>query len=174
MWYHVWLYYDITKTIIKSLSCAIIIEYCLWYHIHILWICLWYLNYAMSYLISRMIYAFDISITRYHSHTTSRILWYLSLFHGTSAAGWRWLGALGARCSTGSSHSIANMLGTCVQLNCDYLDAVHGLVALAAARVMHCCRFVVIKKSRLAAAADATWTRKHGSSTWLGWHLGLT
>ena len=22
-------------------------------------------------------------------------------------------------------------------------------------------------------SADATWTRKHGSSTWLGWHLGL-
>jgi len=58
------------------------------------------------------------------------------------------LGAPGARCSAGSSHAIANMLGTCVQLNCDYLDAVHGLVALAAARVMHCCRFVVIKKSR--------------------------
>jgi hypothetical protein len=50
------------------------------------------------------------------------------------------LGAPGARCSAGSSHAIANMLGTCVQLNCDYLDAVHGLVALAAARVMHCCR----------------------------------
>jgi hypothetical protein len=83
------------------------------------------------------------------------------------------LGAPGARCSTGSSHAIANMLGTRVQLNGDGLDAAHGLVTLAAARVMHRGRFVVIKKSRLAAAADATWTRKHGSSTWLGWHLGL-
>jgi hypothetical protein len=49
------------------------------------------------------------------------------------------------------------MLGTCVQLNCDGLDAVHGPVALpvAAARVIHCGRFVVIKKSLLAAAAAA-------------------
>ncbi len=65
------------------------------------------------------------------------------------------VGAPGARCSTGSSHTIANMLGMRVQLNCDGLDAAHGLVALAAARVMHCGRFVVIKKSRLAAAAAA-------------------
>jgi hypothetical protein len=36
---------------------------------------------------------------------------------------------------------------TRVQLNGDGLDAAHGLVALAAARVMHCGRFVVIKKS---------------------------
>jgi hypothetical protein len=56
-----------------------------------------------------MIYAFDISITRYHSHTISRILWYLSLCHGTCAAGWRGLGVPGARCSTGSSHAIANL-----------------------------------------------------------------
>ena len=71
----------------------------------------------------------------------------------TCAAGRCWLGAPGARCSTSSSHAIANMLGTCVQLNCDGLDAVHGPVALAAALAMHCGRFVVIKKSRLAAAA---------------------
>ena len=42
-----------------------------------------------------------------------------------------------------------------MQLNGDGLDASHGLVALAAARVMHRGRFVVIKKSRLAAAAAA-------------------
>ena len=42
----------------------------------------------MSYLILRMIYAFDISITRYHSHMISHILWYLSLCHSTCAAGW--------------------------------------------------------------------------------------
>ena len=125
------------------------------YHILFLWICPWYHYYGISYLLLRMIYANDIIITGYHSHTISHILWYHSLCHGTCAAGWRWLGAPGARCSAGSSHAIANMLGTCVQLNCDYLDAVHGLVALAAARVMHCCRFVVIKKSRLAAAAAA-------------------
>ena len=108
-----------------------------------------------------MIYAIDIIITRYHSHTISHILWYLSPCHGTCAAGRRWLRAPGARCSTGSSHAIANMLGTCVQLNSDCLDAVHGLVALAAARVMHCCRFVVIKKSRLAAAAAAAGCAAH-------------
>ncbi len=65
------------------------------------------------------------------------------------------LGAPGARCSTGFSHAIANMLGTCVQLNFYCLDAVHGPVALAAARVIHCGPFVVIKKSRLAAATAA-------------------
>jgi hypothetical protein len=73
----------------------------------------------------------------YHSHTISHILWYLSLCHGTCAAGWRWLGAPGARCSTGST----------VQLNCDSLDAVHGPVASAAALVTHCGRFVVIQKA---------------------------
>ncbi len=163
LWYHIWYHspccdimYDVTKPIIKSLSCAIFIEYCLWYHIHILWIYPSYQYYAISYLLLRMIYAFDISITRYHSHTISHFLWYLSLCHGTCAAGWRGLGAPGARCSTCSSHSIANMLGTCVQLNCYGLDAVHGPVALAAARVMHCGRFVVIKKSRLCAAAAAS------------------
>ncbi len=46
-------------------------------------------------------------------------------------------------------------VGTCVQLNSDSdgLDPAHGLVALTAARVMHRSRFVVIKKSRLTAAA---------------------
>ncbi len=129
LWYYIWYHsswfdimYDITKSIIKSLSCAIFIEYCLRYHIHIIWICPWYQYYAISYLLLRMIYAIDISIMRYHSHTISHILWYLSLCHGTCAAGCRWLGAPGARCSAGSSHAIANMLGTCVQLNCDYLD----------------------------------------------------
>ncbi len=185
LWYYVWYHrlcydimYDITKTIIKILSCAIFIEYCLWYHIHILWICPWYLNYVIPYLLLRMIYAFDISITRYHSHAISHILWYLSLCHGTCAAGWRGLGAPGARCSTGSSHAITNlnMLGTCIQLNCDCLDAVHGPVALAAARVMHHGRCVVIKKSQLAAgaasgcAAHAGKAPMHSLSARLGWH----
>ena len=186
IWYYVWYHsfwhdimYDITKTIIKSLSCAIFMEFCLRYHIKFLWFCPWYQYYVKSYLILRMIYAIDIIITRYHSHTISHILWYHSLCHGTCAAGWRWLGAPGARCSTGSSHAIANMLGTCVQLNSDCLDAVHGLVALAAARVMHCCRFVVIKKSRLAAAAAAGCAAHagkapmHSLSSRLGWHWGF-
>jgi hypothetical protein len=110
--------------------------FCIWYHIHFLWFCPWCHYYVKSYLKLPMIYAIDIIITCYHGHTISHILWYLSPYHGTCAAGWRWLGAPGARCSTGSSHAIANMLGTCVQLNSDCLDAVHGLVALAAARFM--------------------------------------
>ena len=147
--------------------------------IHFIWFCPWYQYYAISYLLLRMIYAFDISITRYHSHTISHILWYLSLCHGTCSAGWRGLGAPGARCSTGSSHAIANMLGTRVQLNGDGLDAAHGLVTLAAARVMHRGRFVVIKKSRLAAAAPAGCAAHagkalmHSLSTRLGWHWGF-
>ena len=47
------------------------------------------------------------------------------------------------------------MLGTRVQLNCDGLDAAHGLVALAAARVMHHGRFVVIKKGRIIVVESA-------------------
>ncbi len=50
-----------------------------------------------------------------------------------------------ARRSTSSGLAIANVLGTCVQLNSDGLDPTHGLVALAdseaAARVVHCSRF---------------------------------
>jgi hypothetical protein len=57
-----------------------------------------------------------------------------------------------------------NMLGTRVQLNGDGLDAVHGLVALAAVRVMHCGRVVVIKKSRLAAAAAAGFAAHAGKA----------
>jgi hypothetical protein len=186
LWYHIWYHsscsditYDITKSIIKSLSCAIFMVFCIWYHIHFLWFCPWCHYYVKSYLKLPMIYAIDIIITCYHGHTISHILWYLSPYHGTCAAGWRWLGAPGARCSTGSSHAIANMLGTCVQLNSDCLDAVHGLVALAAARVMHCCRFVVIKKSRLAAAAAAGCAAHagiapmHSLSSRLGWHWGF-
>ena len=75
LWYYIWYH-------------SIFIEYCLRYHIHILWICPWYQYYAISYLLLRMIYAIDISITRYHGHTISHILWYLSLCHGTCAAGW--------------------------------------------------------------------------------------
>ncbi len=62
--------------------------FCIWYHIHFIWFCPWYQYYAISYLLLRMIYAFDISITLYHSHMISHILWYLSLGHGTCAAGW--------------------------------------------------------------------------------------
>ena len=158
--YHTW-----------PIPCAIFMAYHGRYHIHFLWICPWYHYYGISYLILRMIYANDIIITGYHSHTISHLLWswYHSLCHGTCAAGWRWLGAPGARCSTGSS----------VQLNCDGLDAVHGPVALAAAREMHCGRFVVIKKSRLAAAAAAGCAAHagkapmHSLSARLGWHWGF-
>jgi hypothetical protein len=67
----------------------------------------------------------------------------------------------GARCQ---ALPITNVLGTCVQLNGDGLDPVHGLVAVAAARVVHSCRFVVIEKSRLAAAIAAGCAAKSGSN----------
>ena len=95
LWYYIWYHsfwydimYNITKSIIKSLSCAIFMEFCLRYHIHFLWFCPWCQYYVKSYLILRMIYAIDISITWNHSHTISHILWYLSQCHGTCAAGW--------------------------------------------------------------------------------------
>jgi hypothetical protein len=42
--------------------------------------------------------------------------------------------------------AIANVLGTGVQLNGDSLDPSHGLVAVAAARIVSGCRVVVIAK----------------------------
>ena len=57
--------------------------------------------------------------------------------------------------SFGLRVAIANVLGTYDQLNGDGLDPAHGLVAVAAARVVHRGRFVVIEKSRLAAAIAA-------------------
>jgi hypothetical protein len=66
-----------------------------------------------------MIYAFDISITlrdikaiRYHRFYD--ISAYVMVFLLSALRGF---GAPGARCSTASSHAIANMPGMCVQLN---------------------------------------------------------
>jgi hypothetical protein len=61
----------------------------------------------------------------------------------------------GARPYTSFGLAIANVRGTCVQLNSDCLDPSHGLVAVAAERALYCCRFVVIEKSQLAAAIAA-------------------
>jgi hypothetical protein len=47
---------------------------------------------------------------------------------------------------TASCLAIANVLGTCVQLNGEGLDPALGIVAVAAARVLHRGRLVVIKK----------------------------
>ena len=60
-----------------------------------------------------MIWPPDISNFWYHSHVISRISWYVPLYHGTCAAGWRGLGAPASRCSTssGSGLAIANVLG---------------------------------------------------------------
>jgi hypothetical protein len=62
---------------------------------------------------------------------------------------------------------IANVLWTsrCVQLNGDGLESAHGLVAVAAARVVHSGRFVVIEKSRLTAAIAASCAAKSGSKS---------
>ena len=159
----------------SSLSCAIFLWYCLRYHIHIIQNVLWYQNYMILNMISPMIWPPDISITWYHSHTISRILWCYSLYHGTCAAGWHGLGAPGARRSTSSGLTIANVLGTGVQLNGDGLDPAHGLVAEAAARVVHSSRFVVIEKSRLAAAVAADCAAHAGKSPMDSsrWHWGF-
>jgi hypothetical protein len=152
---------------------------CLWnckrYHIHIIRNLRWYLIVNM---ISPMIWPSDISITWYHNHTISQILWCYSLYHGTWAARWRGLGAPCARCSSSSSGlAIANVLGTCVHLNGDGLDPTHGLVAKAAVRVVHRGRFVVVGKSWLAAAsaagcaAHAAWGKAPMDSS--RWHRGF-
>ncbi len=47
------------------------------------------------------------------------------------------MGVPGARCCTASGLAIANVLGTCVQLNCGGFDPAYGLVAVAAACIMH-------------------------------------
>jgi hypothetical protein len=102
-------------------------------------------------------------------------IWYYSLYHGTCAAGWRGLGAPCARCSTSSCLAVANVLGTCVQLNGDGLDPAHGLVAKAAARVVHRGRFVVVEKRRLAAAVAAGCAAHAGKAPMDSsrWHRGF-
>ena len=60
-----------------------------------------------------------------------------------------------ARRSTSSGLAIANVLGTGVQLNGDCLDPAHGLVAVAAARIVSGCRLVVVEIRRVAAAVAA-------------------
>ena len=94
------------------IPCAIFSWYCLRYHTHIIRNLLWYQNYMILSMILAMIWPTDISITWYHSHTISQILWCYSLYHGTCAAGWRGLGAPGARRSTSSCLAIANVLGS--------------------------------------------------------------
>jgi hypothetical protein len=151
-------FYDIISQFrwFSRLSCSIFLRYCLRYHIHIIQNLLWSQNYMLLNMILPMIWPSDICITWYHSHTISQILWCYNLYHGTCAAGWRGLEAPGARRSTSSVLAIiANVLGTCVQLNGDGFDPTPGLIAVAAARVVHHNRFVVIEKSRLAAAVAA-------------------
>ncbi len=110
---------NIIKTLFFCLSCAIFMEFWAfwpWYHIHIIRNRHRYPNYMILRMILAMIWPSDISIPWYHRHVISQIWWCLSLYHGTCAAGWRWLGEPGARRSTSSGLSIANVLGTCVQL----------------------------------------------------------
>jgi hypothetical protein len=168
--------YDIIQYHINfSLSCAIFMAYHIRYHIHFVWNLLWYQNYMILSMILTMIWPPDISITWYHSHMMPHIWWYYSLYHGTCAAGWRGLGAPCARCSTSSCLAIANVLGTCVQLNGDGLDPAHGLVAKAAARVVHRGRFVVVEKRRLAAAVAAGCVAHAGKAPMDSsrWHRGF-
>jgi hypothetical protein len=97
--------YDIVKAIIKSLSSSFLRYFHKVLHtVHRKYVfdirCISY-DFAHDISITRwyhisffhIIYSFDISITRYLSHTISQILWYLSLFHGSiwhylRSAGW--------------------------------------------------------------------------------------
>ena len=79
-WYHIW--YHTTKTIIKSLSCAILLWFRLWCHIHFIRFCLWYQKLMILSMISPMIWPSDISNLVYHRPLISQISWYLSLYHG--------------------------------------------------------------------------------------------
>jgi hypothetical protein len=65
-----------------------------------------------------MIWLPDISIIIYQG----QVWWYRSIYHGTCAAGWRVLGAPGARSSTSFGLAIAKVLRTSVQLSGDGLD----------------------------------------------------
>ncbi len=167
VWYHIWyfsyyIWYHIVfwkHHSVFSLSCAIFmtdiveISYDIAFDIRIIiyqaWFCIWY-----GPLISILLYIkarFD-DISAYVMAPARR-----------DGAG---LGAPGARArpSTSFGLAIANVLGTCVELNSDGLDPAHGLVAVAAARAVHCGRFVVIEKSRLAAAIAAGCAAKSGSN----------
>ncbi len=130
------------KTIMKTISCAITLWFCLRQHSrnheiifcyqefleinctsHML--CLWY----------GMISAHDNKNFWYQSPMISpflRFLW----FHFTcaGAASWCGLGAPRARSSASSGLTAANELGTGVWLNGNGLDPEHGLVAVDAAR----------------------------------------
>ena len=126
LWYHVWYHSDImiscmisyffdniivTYPFLALFFCdiaydVIYISYKMCYDFGMLWYCSWFWSW------NDMIWPPDISMLVYHSHVISRISWYVRLYHGTCAAGWRWLGQLGARCSTSSGLSIAYVLGT--------------------------------------------------------------
>ncbi len=138
--------YDIMYDIISfwqhhshlPVSCAILfhiaydfiyISYEICYDISMLW------YYSWHHSIYAMIRPSDISMSWYHSHVNdviSRISGYVRLYHHdcTYAAGWRGLGPPGASCSTFSSLTIANVLGTVVQLNSDGPTALIPLMDL--------------------------------------------
>ena len=103
---------------------------------------LWYGTWNHS--IYSMIWPPDISNYWYHCHVISRISWYVPLYHGTCAAGWR---GRGHRAVGGASFQVLHLLwprhrqragrsvGTVVQLNGDGLDPAHVLAAVAAANL---------------------------------------
>jgi hypothetical protein len=65
------------------------------------------------------------------------------------------MGAPRARSSASSGLAAANEKGKGVQLNGKGPDPAHGLAAVDAARIVHGGHFVVIERSRLAAAVAA-------------------
>ena len=91
---------------------------------------LWYDSWHQS--IYAMIRPSDITMFLYHSHVISRISWYVSLYHGTCAAGWRGLGPQLGGASLQAVHLLlprhrqraGESVGTVDQLNGDGLDPV--------------------------------------------------
>ena len=153
LWYHIWYHKVIDFSAFLALFFCdiaydiIYISYKMCYDIGMLWYWSWFWSWY------DMIWPPDIGMLVYHSHVISRISWYVRLYHGTCAAGWRWLGPPGARCSTSSGLAIAYVLRTGVQLNGDGLDPAHGLVAQAAARVV---RVPVVVPQRRCAQTSTT------------------
>ena len=113
LWYHIWYQFFIdflaflAPTFYEIGYDIISISYEICYDITILWYYSWHHSrYAM-------IWPSDITISWYHSHMISGILWYVPLYHGTCAAGWRGTAAGWGRQGPGAPPPPASISPTC-------------------------------------------------------------
>ena len=148
LWYQIWYHSFFSSSwchrfwSISRLSYAVLVWFCLRYPIHLIWIWLWLCHTKTPLILQKN--APDVSIIWYQSPLISWFSWYLSPHHGTFTAEWCWLPhnlpvqSPRARCSTSGSSGLAisNVLETGVVLNGDCLDPAHGLVAVAAVRIV--------------------------------------